>query len=99
MKLSNRIRDTKMVSYLAKIHKCKGRQDLFIRQKPVEFEGLIEILKLPGSQAPNLPNKIEGIVTTSTRMKQWINDKTTPHNRDETESMGYREVLRMKYHP
>ena len=59
--------DTDMLNLVAKIHECKGRQDLFIRQKPVELDRLVEIAKIQSTEASN---KIEGIVTTSTRMKQ-----------------------------
>lgn len=90
MKLSKKMWDTEIVSYIAKIHECKGRQDLFVRQKPVELERLIEIAKV---QSTEYSNKIEGIVTTSTRIKQLMEDKTTPLNRDENEIMGYRDVL------
>lgn len=38
-------------------------------------------------------NAIEGIVTTSTRIKQLVEEKTTPRNRDEQEIAGYRDVL------
>ncbi|OUZ17765.1 Fic family protein [Enterococcus cecorum] len=38
-------------------------------------------------------NKIEGIVTTSVRMKELINQKAHPQNRDEQEILGYRDVL------
>lgn len=38
-------------------------------------------------------NKIEGIVTTSTRMKQLFEEKVTQRNRDENEIVGYRDVL------
>ena len=82
--------DTDIVNLVAKIHECKGRQDLFIRQKPVELERLIEIAKIQSTEASN---KIEGIVTTSTRMKQLFEEKTAPRNRDEDEIMGYRDVL------
>ena len=78
------------MNLVAKIHECKGRQELFVRQKPVELERLIEIAKI---QSTEFSNKIEGIVTTSTRMKQLFNEKTTPRNRDEDEIMGYRDVL------
>ena len=44
-KLSEKMWDTEIVSYIAKIHECKGRQDLYIRQKPVELERLVEIAK------------------------------------------------------
>ena len=29
--------DTDILNLIAKINECKGRQDLFIRQKPVEL--------------------------------------------------------------
>ena len=82
--------DTDILNLVAKIHEYKGRQDLFIRQRPVELDRLIEVAKIQSTEASN---KIEGIVTTSTRMKQLFEDKTTPRNRDEDEIMGYRDVL------
>ncbi len=79
-----------ILNLVAKIHEYKGRQDLYIRQKPVELERLVEIAKIQSTEASN---KIEGIVTTSTRMKQLFEEKTTPRNREEDEIMGYRDVL------
>ena len=38
-------------------------------------------------------NAIEGIVTTNTRIRQLVEEKTTPRNRDEQEIAGYRDVL------
>ena len=64
--------DTDILNLVAKIHECKGRQDLFIRQKPVELERLVEIAKIQSTEASN---KIEGIVTTGTRMKQLFQEK------------------------
>lgn len=89
-KLADKAWDTDMVNLIAKIHECKGRQDLFIRQKPVELERLVTFAKIQSTEASN---KIEGIVTTSTRMKQLFEEKTIPRNRDENEIMGYRDVL------
>ena len=51
---------------------------------------MIEIAKIQSTEASN---EIEGIRTTNTRLKQLVQDKTTPHNRDEQEIMGYRDVL------
>ena len=82
--------DTEILNLVGKIHECKGRQDLFIRQKPVELDRLVEIAKIQSTEASN---KIEGIVTTSTRMKQLFEEKTTPRNRYEDEIMGYRDML------
>lgn len=89
-RLAERTWETDILNLVAKIHECKGRQDLFIRQKPVELDRLIEIARIQSTEASN---KIEGIVTTGTRMKQLFEEKTTPRNRDEDEIMGYRDVL------
>lgn len=89
-KLENKMWNTDILNLVAKIHECKGRQDLFIRQKPVKLIRLVEIAKIQSTEASN---KIEGIVTTSTRIKQLFEEKTTPRNRNEDEIMGYRDVL------
>lgn len=89
-RLADQAWDTDIVNLVAKIHERKGRQDLFIRQKPIELNRLVELAKIQSTEASN---KIEGIVTTSTRIKQLLAEKTTPRNRDEDEIMGYRDVL------
>ena len=89
-KLTGKVWDTDIVNLVAKIHESKGRQDLFIRQKPTELARLVEIAKIQSTVASN---KIEGIVTTDSRIKQLFEERTTPRNRDEGEIMGYRDVL------
>ena len=59
-RLADQAWDTDMVNLIAKIHECKGRQDLFISQKPVELERLVAFAKIQSTEASN---KIEGIVT------------------------------------
>lgn len=90
MKLGNLLWDAETMSLVAKIHECKGRQELSIRQKPIELERLVEIARIQSTEASN---KIEGIVTTSTRIRQLMADKATPRSRDEREIIGYRDVL------
>jgi Fic family protein len=80
------------MSYISKIHEYKGKQELFLRQKPVELNRLIEIAKVQSTEASN---RIEGIITTNARLKQLVADKTTPKNRDEEEIIGYRNVLNL----
>jgi len=58
--------------------------------KPAALEKLVGIAKIQSTEASN---KIEGIVTTSTRLQQLVMEKTTPKNRDEEEIMGYRDAL------
>lgn len=91
-KLTDRTWDNEIMSYVAKIHEFKGKQELYIRQKPVELERLIEIAKIQSTESSN---SIEGIVTTSVRLKQLVEDKTTPRNRNEKEILGYRNVLNL----
>ena len=88
--LTTRTWDNEIVSYLTQIHEYKGKQELYIRQKPVELERLIEIARIQSTEASN---RIEGIVTTNARLKQLVENKTTPKNRDEKEILGYRNVL------
>jgi len=88
--LSERTWDAEILSYISKIHEYKGKQELFLRQKPVELKRLVEIAKVQSTEASN---RIEGIVTTNARLKQLVADKTTPRNRDEEEILGYRNVL------
>lgn len=63
-KLAERTWPSDILNLVAKIHECKGRQDMFARQKPVELDRLVEIARIQSTEASN---KIEGIVTTSTR--------------------------------
>ncbi len=91
-KLAEREWDTEIISYLTKIHEYKGKQEMFLQQKPAELKRLVEVARIQSTEASN---RIEGIVTTGTRMRQLFEDKTTPRNRDEDEIMGYRDVLNM----
>lgn len=90
--LLNKTWDNEILSYVAKIHEYKGKQELYIRQKPIELDRLVEIAKIQSTEASN---RIEGIVTTSNRLKQIMENKTTPRNRDEREILGYRNVLNL----
>ncbi len=90
--LADRTWDNEIVSYVSKIHEYKGKQELFLRQRPVELNRLIDIAKVQSTEASN---RIEGIVTTNSRLNQLIADKTTPKNRAEEEILGYRNVLNL----
>lgn len=82
--------DSETINLLAQIHEHKGKQELFLVHKPAVLDKLVEIAKI---QSVEDSNKIEGIITTATRIKQLMNEKTTPKNRDEEEIIGYRDVL------
>ena len=38
-------------------------------------------------------NRIEGIFSTSNRIRELVKEKTTPRNRSEKEIVGYKDVL------
>ena len=82
--------DSDIVFLLGRIHEAKGKQELFLAQKPKELDKLVEIAKIQSTEASNA---IEGIRTTDTRLKQLLTEKTTPKNRAEEEIAGYRDVL------
>lgn len=82
--------DGEILGLVAKIHEYKGKQTLFLKQKPMALDKLVEIAKIQSTEASN---KIEGIVTTATRIKQLCDQKTAPRNRDEEEISGYRDAL------
>ena len=82
--------DSDVLSLIAAIYKEAGKQELYLKQKPEELEKMVEIAKVQSTEASNA---IEGIVTTSTRIRQLVEEKTTPKNRDEQEIAGYRDVL------
>ena len=82
--------DSGLLGYIAAIYKEAGKQEMYLKQRPEELEKLVEIAKIQSTEASNA---IEGIVTTSTRIRQLVAEKTTPRNRDEQEIAGYRDVL------
>ena len=82
--------DSEILGLIAAIYKEAGKQELSLRQKPEELEKLVEIAKIQSTEASNA---IEGIVTTSTRIRQLVTEKTTPKNRNEQEIAGYRDAL------
>lgn len=82
--------DSGILGLIAAIYKEAGKQEQYLKQRPQEMEKLVEIAKIQSTEASNA---IEGIVTTNTRIKQLVEEKTTPRNRDEQEIAGYRDVL------
>ena len=89
-KIKDKKWDSEILRYIAVIYKEAGKQEMYLKQRPEELEKLVEIAKIQSTEASNA---IEGIVTTNTRIRQLVEEKTTPRNRDEQEIAGYRDVL------
>ena len=82
--------DSELLGLVAAIYKEAGKQEMYLKQRPEELEKLVEIARIQSTEASNA---IEGIVTTNTRIRQIVQEKTTPRNRDEQEIAGYRDAL------
>ncbi|MGP1413956.1 MAG: Fic family protein [Bacillales bacterium] len=89
-KLKYQVWDSSIINKIAHIHELKGRQELYLSQKPVELNKLVELVKIQSTEASNA---IEGIRTTDTRLKKIVNEIIIPKNRNEKEIAGYRDAL------
>lgn len=91
-KLENRTWDKEVLNYIGLIHEFKGRQQLYLAQKPADLDRLVDLAKIQSTEASNA---IEGIFTTNQRLAQLMSEKTTPRNRNEKEIKGYRYALNL----
>ena len=82
--------DNEVLRSVARIHECKGRQTAFAERNPKEALRLVEIAKIQSTESSN---RLEGIVTTSVRLRRLVQQKTAPRSRSEREIVGYRDVL------
>lgn len=69
--------DSEILGLIAAIYKEAGKQEMYLKQRPEELEKLVEIAKVQSTEASNA---IEGIVTTSTRIRHLVEEKTVPRN-------------------
>lgn len=68
----------------------KGKEELFKQQTPQALETLRQVAVIQSTESSN---RIEGIVAPPNRIRQLVQQKTTPRNRSEQEIAGYRDVL------
>ncbi len=82
--------DNEILRNVARIHEYKGRQAAFASRNPTEALRLVEIAKIQSTESSN---RLEGIVTSSNRLRQLVQQKTVPRTRNEREIVGYRDAL------
>ena len=68
-KIKDKKWDSEILSLVTSIYKYKGKQELYLKQRPEELNKLIEFAKF---QSTADSNEIEGIVTTSARLKKLV---------------------------
>lgn len=69
---------------------ARGKQDLWIRQKPEVLEALREQAII---QSVESSNRIEGVTIAADRLRPIVLGKTKPRDRSEEELAGYRQAL------
>jgi len=84
------IANDNIINLISKIHEYKGKQSYLLEIKKDTLDTLLKIAKI---QSTSSSNKIEGIYTTDKRIKEIVNQKLEPKNRNEEEIAGYRDVL------
>lgn len=84
--------DSEILGLVSGVHEYRGKQELYLAQKPAVLDKLVEVAKVQSTESSNA---IEGIFTSNTRLNQLMQSKTIPRNRDEEEIAGYRFVLDM----
>ena len=84
--IKNQKWDSEILWFIAAIYKEAGKQEFYLKQRPDELEKLVEIAKIQSTAASNA---IEGIVTTNTRIRQLVEEETSPRNRDEQEIAAF----------
>jgi Fic family protein len=80
----------KTVKKLNFIHECKGKQDLFVIDKPEVLKTLLRVAMINSTVSSNA---IENIVVSEKKVKALIEKRVKPKNRDEEEALGYKDVL------
>ena len=68
-KIKDKKWDSQILSLVTSIYKYKGKQELYLKQRSEELNKLIEVAKIQSTEASN---EIEGIVTTSERLKKLV---------------------------
>jgi Fic family protein len=79
-----------LISTIRQIGEFKGRQELYKQQAPEMLENLRKVAIIQSTESSN---RLEGITADYKRIKELVEEKTTPTNRPEGEIAGYRDVL------
>jgi Fic family protein len=90
--LSKQIITQNILVTIGSIREYKGKQNLFKEQSPQILETLRKTAIIQSTESSN---RIEGVTAPLERIKQIVEDKTTPTNRSEQEIAGYRKILDM----
>ncbi len=80
------------VPSLRQLGEYRGKQELFVRQRPEVLETLRSAAVIESSESSN---RLEGIVAPKARIKALVLKDISPRNRSEQEIAGYRDALNL----
>ena len=86
----DRLLTPEISNLLSAIHEYRGKQDLYITARKDVLKTLLDVAII---QSTDFSNRIEGIFTSDARLKELVEQKVQPVNRNEKEIAGYRDVL------
>lgn len=81
---------TEQVAALAALAEARGRQELYIHQRPEVLESLRQAAVIESSESSN---RLEGITAPRERIEALVLRPTEPRDRSEQEIAGYRDAL------
>jgi Fic family protein len=79
-------------SVMRTLGECRGKQQLYERQRPELLEALLTVAKIESTDASN---KLEGITAPEARLEALVRQHDAPRNRSEQEIAGYRDALEL----
>jgi len=79
-----------IVKQLSALHEFKARQDFWSGARKDVLAALLNVARIQSTQASN---QIEGIFTSTDRLRAIVMQKAEPQGRSEQEIAGYRDVL------
>lgn len=82
--------DRTTLALVAKVNEYKGKQALYQEAVP---ELLKDLRQSAIIQSADYSNRIEGVIITADRLAPVLVDSAQPANRDESEVLGYKQVL------
>lgn len=79
-----------LINKLTTIYQLRGETSSYEIDYHEELKKLVAVAKIQSTEASN---RIEGIYTSDARLNKIMSNKVEPHDRDEREIAGYRDVL------
>lgn len=77
---------------LRSLGECRGKQELYVKQRPETLDGLRTVALIESTDASN---RLEGITAPEKRVKALVEHQTEPRDRSEQEIAGYRDALEL----